>query len=59
MEQVRCRVIWKYVKKSFFVIDKKQKVLVLETKKENKSEDQNMSTLKTIGYNYDECRQTL
>uniref|UniRef100_A0A6N2L0Z0 Uncharacterized protein n=1 Tax=Salix viminalis TaxID=40686 RepID=A0A6N2L0Z0_SALVM len=46
-----------YAKKS--ICDKKQKVFVLEPKKEkDESEDQNMSTLKAIGYNYDQCRQT-
>jgi hypothetical protein len=39
------------------VVDKKQKNLVLEPKKE-KGElgDRNMGTLKAIGYNYNECR---
>jgi hypothetical protein len=42
------------------VIDKKQKVLVLEPKIENDElGDQNVGTLKAIGYNYDECRQAL
>uniref|UniRef100_A0A6N2LRE9 Uncharacterized protein n=1 Tax=Salix viminalis TaxID=40686 RepID=A0A6N2LRE9_SALVM len=49
----------KVCKKIHFVVDKKQKVFVLEPKKEkDESEDQNMSTLKAIGYNYDQCRQT-
>jgi hypothetical protein len=42
------------------VIDKKQKVLVLEPKIENDElGDQNVGTHKAIGYNYDECRQAL
>jgi hypothetical protein len=42
------------------VVNKKQKVLVLEPKIE-KGElgDQNVGTLKEISYNYDECRQAL
>jgi len=47
-------------KKFLFVIDKKQKVLVLEPKIENDElGDQNVGTHKAIGYNYDECRQAL
>jgi Holliday junction resolvasome RuvABC DNA-binding subunit len=47
-------------KKFPFVVDMKQKVWVLEPKKKkDESRDQNMRTLKAIGYNYDECRQTL
>jgi len=47
-------------KKFPFVVDMKQKVWVLEPKKKKgESRDQNMRTLKAIGYNYDECRQTL
>ena len=47
----------KICKKFPFVVDKKQKLLVLEPKKESdESEDKNMGTLNTIGYNYDECR---
>ena len=39
--------------------DKEQNILVLEHKKEeDESGDQNKGTLKAIGYNYDECRQT-
>jgi hypothetical protein len=42
------------------MVDMKQKVLVLESKKKKgESRDQNMRTLKAICYNYDECRQTL
>jgi len=42
------------------VVDKKQKVLVLEPKIE-KGElgEQNVGNLKAIGYNYDEYRQAL
>jgi len=47
-------------KKFPFMVDMKQKVLVLESKKKKgESRDQNMRTLKAICYNYDECRQTL
>jgi len=47
-------------KKFLFVIDKKQKVLVLEPKIENDElGDQNVGTLKAISYNYDEYRQAL
>jgi len=47
----------KVCKKFPFVVDKKQKVLVLEPKIE-KGElgEQNAGSLKAIGYNYDECR---
>ena len=47
-------------KKFPFVVDKKQKVLVLEPKIE-KGElgEQNVGSLKAIGYNYDEYRQAL
>jgi len=47
-------------KKFSFIVDRKQKVLVLEPKIE-KGElgDQNVGTLKAISYNYDECRQAL
>jgi hypothetical protein len=50
----------KVCKKFPFVVDKKQKVLVLEPKIE-KGElgEQNVGSLKAIGYNYDECRQAL
>jgi hypothetical protein len=50
----------KVYKKFPFVVDKKQKVLVLEPKIE-KGElgEQNVGSLKAIGYNYDECRQAL
>jgi len=50
----------KVCKKFPFVVDKKQKVLVLEPKIE-KGElgEQNVGTLKAICYNYDECRQAL
>ena len=44
----------KVCKKISFVVDKKQKGLVLEPKKKGESEDQNVGTLKVIGYNY--CR---
>ena len=41
------------------MVDKKQKVLVLEPKIENgELGEQNVGSLKAIGYNYDECRQT-
>jgi hypothetical protein len=42
------------------LVEKKQKVLVLEPKIE-KGElgEQNVGSLKAIGYNYDECRQAL
>jgi len=58
MAQVICGVI--VCKKFPFVVDKKQKVLVLEPKIE-KGElgEQNVGSLKAIGYNYDECRQAL
>jgi len=47
----------KVCKKFPFVVDKKQKVLVLEPKIENgELGEQNTGSLKTIGYNYDECR---
>jgi hypothetical protein len=50
----------KVCKKFPFVVDKKQKVLVLESKIENgELGEQNVGSLKAIGYNYDECRQTL
>ncbi|KAL9372591.1 hypothetical protein Peur_034835 [Populus x canadensis] len=55
--------IWSHLKvcKKFpFVIDKKQKVLVLEPKIEkDELGEQNVGSLKAIGYNYDECRQAL
>jgi hypothetical protein len=42
------------------MVDKKQKNLVLESKKEKgESGDRNVGTLKVISYNYDECRQAL
>jgi hypothetical protein len=42
------------------MVDKKQKNLVLESKKEKgESGDRNVGTLKAISYNYDECRQAL
>uniref|UniRef100_A0A6N2LMT5 Uncharacterized protein n=1 Tax=Salix viminalis TaxID=40686 RepID=A0A6N2LMT5_SALVM len=48
------------VKKFLFVVDKKQKLLVLEPKKKSdESEDKNMGTLKAIGYKYDEYRLAL
>jgi len=50
----------KVCKKFPFVVDRKQKVLVLEPKIGNgELRDQNVRTLKAIGYNYDECRQAL
>ncbi|KAG5222928.1 zinc finger BED domain-containing protein [Salix suchowensis] len=50
----------KVCKKFPFVVDKKQKLLVLEPKKEiDESEDKNMGTLKAIGYNHEECRLAL
>jgi hypothetical protein len=50
----------KACKKFSFVVDKKQKVLVLEPKIEKcELGEQNVGTLKAIGYNYDECRQAL
>jgi hypothetical protein len=50
----------KVCKKFPFVVDKKQKILVLELKKVgSESEDRSVGTLKVIGYNYDECRQAL
>ena len=46
------------MQKSFFVVDRKQKILVLEPEKEQgESGDRNVGTLKAISYNYDECRQ--
>jgi len=55
--------MWSYLKvckKFHFVVDKKQKVLVLKPKKEEgESGDRNVGTLKAISYNYDECRQSL
>ena len=50
----------KVCKKFPFVVDKKQKLLVLEPKKEsNESEDNNIGNLKAIGYNHEECRLAL
>jgi hypothetical protein len=50
----------KVCKKFPFVVDKKQKVLVLEPKIEKgELREQNVGSLKAIGYNYDECRQAL
>jgi hypothetical protein len=50
----------KVCKKFLFVVDKKQKILVLEPKKVGgESEDRSVGTLKIIGYDYDECRQAL
>jgi len=55
--------IWSHLKvrkKFHFMVDKKQKNLVLESKKEKgESGDRNVGTLKVISYNYDECRQAL
>jgi hypothetical protein len=48
----------KVYKKFSFVVDKNQKNLVLEPKKEDgELGDQSVGTLKAIGYNYNECRQ--
>ena len=42
------------------MVDRKQKVLVLEPEKEKcELGDQNVGTLKAIRHNYDECKQTL
>ena len=42
------------------MVNRKQKVLVLEPEKEKgESGDRNVGTLKAIGHNYDECKQTL
>ncbi|XP_034921578.1 zinc finger BED domain-containing protein RICESLEEPER 2-like [Populus alba] len=50
----------KVCKKFPFVVDKKQKVLVLEPKIEKgELREQNVGSLMAIGYNYDECRQAL
>jgi hypothetical protein len=50
----------KVCKKFPFVVDKKQKNLVLEPNKVGgESGDQSVGTLKTIGYDYDECRKAL
>jgi hypothetical protein len=50
----------KVCKKFPFVVDKKQKNLVLEPNKVGgESGDQSVGTLKTIGYDYDECRNAL
>jgi hypothetical protein len=50
----------KVCKKFPFVVDKKQKLLVLEPKKDSdESEDKNMGTLKAIGFNQEECRLAL
>uniref|UniRef100_A0A6N2KMT4 BED-type domain-containing protein n=1 Tax=Salix viminalis TaxID=40686 RepID=A0A6N2KMT4_SALVM len=50
----------KVCKKFPFVVDKKQKLLVLEPKKESdESEDKNIGTLKAIAYNYEESRLAL
>ena len=50
----------KVCKKFSFVVDKKQKNLVLEPNKVGgESGDQSMGTLKAIGYDYDECRKAL
>ena len=50
----------KVCKKFPFVVDKKQKLLVLEPKKDSdESEDKNMGTLKAIGFNHEECRLAL
>ncbi|KAG5247692.1 zinc finger BED domain-containing protein [Salix suchowensis] len=50
----------KVCKKFPFVVDKKQKLLVLESKKKSdESKDKNMGTLKAIAYNYEESRLAL
>ena len=50
----------KVCKKFPFVVDKRQKLLVLKPKKEcDNSEDKNMGTLKAIGYNYEESKLAL
>uniref|UniRef100_A0A6N2ND59 BED-type domain-containing protein n=1 Tax=Salix viminalis TaxID=40686 RepID=A0A6N2ND59_SALVM len=50
----------KVCKKFSFVVDKKQKLLVLEPKKDSDElEDKNMGTLKAIGFNHEECRLAL
>jgi hypothetical protein len=48
------------MQKVSFVVDKKQTVLILKPKKEEgELGDRNVGTLQVIGYNYDECRQSL
>jgi hypothetical protein len=53
--------MWSHLKvcKNFpFMVDKKQRILVLEPNKAGgESGDRSMGTLKTIGYDYDEYRQ--
>jgi hypothetical protein len=47
----------KVCKKFPFVVDKKQKILVLEPNKAGgELGDRSVGTLKAIGYDYDECR---
>jgi hypothetical protein len=50
----------KVCKKFSFVVDKKQKFLILEPNKAGgESGDRSVGTLKAIGYDYDECTQAL
>jgi hypothetical protein len=50
----------KVCKKFSFVVDKKQKILILEPNKAGgESGDRSVGTLKAIGYDYDECTQAL
>ena len=50
----------KVYKKFPFVVDKKQKLLVLEPNKAGgESGDRSVGTLKAIGYDYDKCRHAL
>jgi len=50
----------KVCKKFPFVVDKKQKILVLEPNKVgDELGDRSVGTLKAIGYDYDKCRKAL
>jgi len=50
----------KVCKKFPLMVDKKQKILVLEPNKAGgELGDRSVGTLKAIGYDYDECRKTL